>query len=87
MRFTATEENVKVTGRTLFVEGTRYLGYSGSSISFTFVGKKASACIWSNAEEFGQELQGRIAVYVDGGEISSIRIIVRAVNYQGKPWD
>lgn len=68
MRFTATEENVKVTGRTLFVEGTRYLGYSGSSISFTFVGKKAAACIWSNAEEFGEELQGRIAVYVDGGE-------------------
>lgn len=68
MKFTATEENVKVTGRTLFTEGTRYLGYSGSSISFTFVGKKASALIWSNAEEFGRELQGWIAVYIDGWE-------------------
>lgn len=68
MRFPATEENVKVTGRTLFVEDTRYLGYSGSSVSFTFVGKKASACIRSNAEDFGDELRGRIAVYIDGGE-------------------
>ena len=49
MRFAATEEKVKVTGRTLYVEDTRYLGYSGSSISFAFVGKKAVACIKSNA--------------------------------------
>lgn len=68
MRFTATEEKVKVTGRTLFVEDTRYLGYSGSSISFTFVGKKAAACIRSNVGAFGDELRGRIAVYVDNAE-------------------
>lgn len=68
MRFQATEEKVKVTGRTLFVEGTRYLGFSGSSVSFTFVGRKAEAAIWSNAEEWGDELRGRIAVYVNDGE-------------------
>ena len=39
MKFQATEDKVKVTGRTLFAEGVRYLGYSGSSASFTFVGK------------------------------------------------
>lgn len=71
MRFLATEENVRVTGRTLFVEETRHLGFSGSSISFSFVGKRAEAFIWSNANEWGEGsdvLRGRIAVYIDGEE-------------------
>ena len=68
MKFQATEDKVKVTGRTLFAEGVRYLGYSGSSASFTFVGKKAVAEIWSDADAWGEELKGRIAVYVNNGE-------------------
>ncbi|MCM1558692.1 MAG: GDSL-type esterase/lipase family protein [Butyrivibrio sp.] len=71
MRFSATEENVRVTGRTLYVDGTRHLGFSGSSISFSFVGRRAEAAIWSNADEWGEGsdvLRGRIAVYVDGEE-------------------
>lgn len=68
MRFQATEDKVKLSGRTLFVEGTRYLGYSGSSITFTFVGKKASAFLWTDGENWGEELKGYLAVYVDGGE-------------------
>lgn len=67
MRFQATEDRVQVGGRTLFADGTRYLGFSGSSIAFTFVGKKAAACIRSDAENWGDELRGRIAVYVDDG--------------------
>lgn len=74
MRFAATEEKVKVTGRTLYVEDTRYLGYSGSSISFAFVGKKAVACIKSNANAFGDELRGRIAVYADNADEPARRI-------------
>lgn len=68
MRFLATEDKVRVTGRTLFVEGTRYLGFSGSSVSFRFTGKRARAFIWSNAGEGGGEggLLGRIAVYIQG---------------------
>ena len=68
MKFQATEDKVKVTGRTLFAEGVRYLGYSGSSASFTCVGKKAVAEIWSDADAWGEELKGRIAVYVNNGE-------------------
>ena len=65
MKFQATEQNVKVTGRTLFVEGTRYLSYSGSSIAFTFEGRKAFAAIWSDADAWDETLKGQIAVYVD----------------------
>lgn len=68
MRFQATEENVKVSGRTLFVDGIRYLGYSGSSVTFTFLGKRAVAEIWSDADAWGEELKGRIAVYVNDDE-------------------
>lgn len=68
MKFQATEDKVKVTGRTLFAEGVRYLGYSGSSVSFTFFGEKAVAEIWSDADAWGEELKGRIAVYVNNGE-------------------
>lgn len=69
MRFLATEKNVRITGRTLYVEETRYLGFSGCSVSFTFEGKRAQASIWSNANDWGEGsdvLRGRIAVYVDG---------------------
>ena len=68
MKFQATEDKVKLSGRTLLVEGTRYLGFSGSSIEFTFVGKKAAACICSDAQNWGEELRGRIAVYVNDGQ-------------------
>lgn len=77
MRFFATEENVRITGRTLFVENTRYLGFSGSSISFTFEGRRAQALIWSNANEWGADcnvLRGWVAVYVDGEEEPAKRI-------------
>ncbi|MCM1027649.1 MAG: GDSL-type esterase/lipase family protein [Roseburia sp.] len=68
MRFLATEDQVRVTGRTLFAGGVRYLGFSGSSVSFCFTGKKAVASIWSNAEDGGEggALLGRIAVYLQG---------------------
>ena len=68
MKFQATEDKVKLSGRTLLVEGTRYLGFSGSSIEFTFVGKTAAACICSDAQNWGEELRGRIAVYVNDGQ-------------------
>lgn len=74
MRFYATEENVKITGRTLFVDNVRYLGYSGSSISFTFVGKWAKAVIWSDTTDWVDELKGQIAVYINEEELPTKRI-------------
>lgn len=78
MRFQATEEKVKLTGRTLLAEGIRYLGFSGSSAAFTFVGKRAVASIRSDPDQFGEELKGRIAVYVNEDEEPVRRICLDA---------
>ena len=40
MKFQADKKHVSVTGRTIYREGIRYLGYSATSISFKFVGTK-----------------------------------------------
>ena len=74
MRFSATEERTKVTGRTLYLNDTRYLGFSGTSVSFTFVGKKAVVCICSDEQNWPEELKGRIAVYIDDEKEPSKRI-------------
>lgn len=74
MRFAATEENVRIVGRTLTKDGVLYLGYSGSNIAFTFKGKKAVASILSDPEKFEANLLGRIAVYVGDEELPSQRI-------------
>lgn len=74
MRFTANETQTLITGRTLTVEDVRYLGYSGTSVSFTFVGKRASACLVSDAGSWPESLQARVAVYVNGEAEPSQRI-------------
>lgn len=42
MKFQADKKHVSVTGRTIYREGIRYLGYSATSISFKFVGTKCN---------------------------------------------
>lgn len=64
MRFQATEEQMKITGRTLFENGVRILGWSGSGVTFRFFGRQASAKILSNPEDWEAHLKARIAVYV-----------------------
>ena len=66
MRFTAEDKRVLITGRSLSVEGVRYLGYTASSVTFTFEGKKASACILSDADAWEDALKGYIDVLIDG---------------------
>lgn len=64
MKFFASEDNVKVTGRTLFADNVRYLSWSGSSVSFRFRGKRAVACLSSDGENWEENLQARIGVCV-----------------------
>lgn len=76
MRFTANETQTRITGRTMMVDGVRYLGYSGASVSFTFVGKRATACLVSDAGSWPEDLQAWVAVYVNGETEPSQRIIL-----------
>lgn len=73
MRFLATEDKVKITGRTLFRDDVRYLSYSGSSITFTFTGKKAQIAIWTDGEKWDSTLKGWAAVYINDATEPSMR--------------
>ena len=65
MRFAAEEQRVKVTGRTIFRDGIRYLGYTGTSISFRFSGKTAKAKLLSDASTHSKKDYAWVAVYVN----------------------
>lgn len=63
MKFQADKKHVSVTGRTIYREGIRYLGYSATSISFKFVGTKATAEIVSDASKHTEKERAWIAIY------------------------
>ena len=63
MKFQADKMHVSVTGRTIYREGIRYLGYSATSISFKFVGTKATAEIVSDASKHTEKEWAWIAIY------------------------
>jgi len=76
MRFIAEEKYVKVHGRTLFEEGTRYLGYSCSGIEFFFEGSRVEAELWSNASDVDDNRKAWLAVFVDDENEPARRIKV-----------
>lgn len=65
MKFYATEDKVKITGRTIFRQNIRYLGYSTSSVSFTFTGKSAQVTFISDPDSFPAEHKAWVAIFVD----------------------
>lgn len=65
--FPASEEYVKLTGRTAEVDGIRWLIHSASKIEFKLKGTHASAVIRSDDSINGEEEHlARVAVYVNG---------------------
>lgn len=64
MRFTANENNTKITGRTIYRDGVRYLGYTGSSVSFRFKGKTVKAALVSDASSHERRDYAWVAVFV-----------------------
>lgn len=73
MRFAADESRVKVTGRTIFRDEIRYLGYTGTSISFRFTGRMAKAKLLSDASTHNSKDYAWVAVFVKeekDGEVS-----------------
>ncbi|MCH5268760.1 MAG: GDSL family lipase [Lachnospiraceae bacterium] len=64
MKFQAEKKNVRVTGRTIYREGIRYLGYSATAVSFCFTGTKAIATLISDAESRAEAERAWVAVFV-----------------------
>ena len=62
MKFTADEKYVKVMGRTLWYNNTRYLNYSCAAIEFTFTGTYAEAVLWTDSENYEDKLKAWVAV-------------------------
>ena len=73
MEFAADERYVKVLGRTLYRDDIRYLGYSCSSVEFTFTGTKAEAVLWTNSPQLEDNLKAWVAVFVEEEETPSKR--------------
>lgn len=74
MKFYAEENNVKITGRTIFRNHIRYLGYSATSVSFRFTGKSAAATLISDPDNWPSENHAWIAVYINDEAQPSQRI-------------
>lgn len=68
MDFLASSEHMKISGRTMVLDGVRYLDYSGSFVEFVFTGKKVSATLWSNSHTMEDILKAWVAVFVDDQE-------------------
>ena len=70
--YTASEENVKMLGRTYFDEGVLYCALSGSGAEFDFTGTKCSVTIKgdSNSSNSGaKDNHARIGIYLDGERV------------------
>lgn len=77
MEFSAEEKYVNVSGRTLFIDGVRYLNYSCSAIEFTFTGKKAEAVLWTDwhfDENCKDMFIGFAAVFINGEMTQRFRL-------------
>lgn len=69
MDFIVDEKNVRLMGRTLSIDGIRYIDYSGSGIEFEFTGKKAEVVLWTDKDNWLDEWErfcGWVAVFVNG---------------------
>lgn len=59
MKFKAESDKVKLLGRSLMIDGIRYLGYSCSGIAFEFTGKRAEAVLVTDTADELRAVQKR----------------------------
>lgn len=61
----ASDENVKVLGRTEIINGIRYINYSCSGIEFEFTGREVSVLLCSDYSKWDEMFKGWVAVFVN----------------------
>lgn len=70
--YTASEENVKMLGRTYFDEGVLYCALSGTGAEFSFTGTKCTVVIGGDANSSNsgaKDNHARIGIYLDGERV------------------
>lgn len=70
--YKATEENVKLLGRTYFNEDKLYCALSGTGIEFTFTGTKCSITVMGDSNSgspANADNQARVGIYVNGERV------------------
>ncbi|MBP5183758.1 MAG: GDSL family lipase [Lachnospiraceae bacterium] len=68
MKFYATDERVITEGR-IFTDGNvKYLGWSGSRVTFKFSGTRASVRVKSDAGAMDEHIYARVAVFLNNAE-------------------
>ncbi len=89
MEFLAEDKYVRVLGRTLMLDGVRYLNYTCASIEFIFTGTKAEAVLWTDSPKLEAMHAAWVAVFIDDEEVPSRRFPLEEaertyVLYEGK---
>lgn len=70
--YKATEENVKLLGRTYFNEDKLYCALSGTGVEFTFTGTKCSVTVMGDSNSgspANADNQARVGIYVNGERV------------------
>lgn len=67
--YTASVENVRPIGRTVFDNDLLWCAYSGTGAEFTFNGTKASVTIQGDSSATGTGNNARVAIYVNGERV------------------
>lgn len=70
--YKATEENVKLLGRTYFNEDKLYCALSGTGVEFTFTGTKCSVTVMGDSNSgspTNADNQARVGIYVNGERV------------------
>ncbi len=76
MKFYATDKRCNRQGRIVEHGDIAYLGYSGSSVEFRFVGRKAVACLWSDPDSYEDNLKARVAVFLNDADEPEKRFVL-----------
>ncbi|MBY0011590.1 SGNH/GDSL hydrolase family protein [Paenibacillus typhae] len=79
--FRATEENVKIIGRTHYYNDVLWLALSGSGVEFTFYGRKAEITLQGDAIASTGNNLARIAICVNGVRVIDDQINQPIVTY------
>jgi len=72
--FKANEANVKILGRTKFIQDIRYINYSCAGIEFEFIGTSAEVVLCTDNSRWNEIYKAWVAVFIDDEDVPSKRI-------------